>query len=218
VDEIIRLWQQVQLILQEMGDEAAKGGSQPYGLRGYAAYHRERFPGSFRKDAWEEPIMAELAMRLAQREIIAIPERPYPGGRGRCDLGLQVTKTDQLWIEFKTAYRETIIGWDAERTEEPRGKGSWKAGVADIKAKDIVKLNTLRRPGASYIGILLLGFDRTARPLQTEELYALLPTELDSWVAAHEQREGGGWPDRHQVRADKGFRDRLWFWYRPVIT
>jgi hypothetical protein len=210
------IWSLIQLTLRAMGEASVQAGK-PYGLRGYGDYHRELFPGSFRKTAWEEPITAGLALGLRAKHVNASTERRYPNSQERCDLLIQDEQLGSFWIEFKTAYREGIRGYEANGFKEFRGKSSWQAGVGDIAAKDIIKLNSLPLSAAQHVGVLLLGFDREARPLLTEELYAVLPAELrTSWKAAHDNPEGVRWPDCYPVRAAKGLRDRLWFWHRPV--
>jgi hypothetical protein len=52
--------------------------------------------------------------------------------------------------------------------------------------------------------------------LTNNELYEILPPSLDSWQAAHGPKEGVTWDDSYPVRKDCGFRERVWFWCRPV--
>jgi hypothetical protein len=65
--------------------------------------------------------------------------------------------------------------------------------------------------------VLLLGFDRIEKQIDEDTLYHLLPDELkERWIPAHGQREGIIQPDRYLPQANKEFRERMWFWYRPV--
>jgi hypothetical protein len=211
--------------LREMASESVNQGK-PYALRGYPDYHRELYPGSFKISAWEEPITAGLAMRLCRKGVQATTEISYPDGSGRCDLVVQIDPINRFWIECKTAFRPCLrpasagygykYDYEGDRTYEPSGKGSWVAGVADIALKDIPKLMRLQPRAAQFVGVLLLGFDRESRPLTNRELYALLPPNLDTWVAAHTVREGLCHSDCYPIRAKKGFRDRTWLWYQQV--
>ncbi len=247
--DILEIWKAIRETLWDMGNEAVADG-QPYALRGYAAWHRIKFPGLFRKTRWEEPITDGLAKglegrKVGEKRIHARTEETYPGNsQKRCDLVIGLDGTDFLWIEFKTAYKENLCRksddfcWDGDKFYEPSGKQSWEAGVADIDNKDIKKLNGLiglQPPITRYIGILLLGFDRAYTPkfgkneITVEQLYGgaghvgLLPCELcydGGWIPAHGKDHPEGiipWRDRHGPRAARGFRERLWFWYRSVM-
>lgn len=215
----------IRTTLVEMGDEALCDG-RPYGLRGYPDFHREMFPGKFSPSRWEEPISAGLSQRLTRKGFNSAEEVRYPFG-GRCDLVIQLSASERLWIEVKTAFRPCLrpvkspgaryaYDYEGDNLYDPGGDGSWKAGVADVRKKDILKLQRLSRPEADHIGILLLGFDKVSWPLRDDELYERLPPELDVWNAEHSDRSGTSWADRYEVRARKGFRDRVWFWHRPV--
>jgi hypothetical protein len=222
VSDVIEL---IRASLVEMGADAIRDGK-PYGLRGYPDFHRECFPGSFRVSAWEEPITAGLSMRLNRKGIDACTEQYLPQG-GRCDLVLRLNENERLWIEVKTAFRPCLrpnkvagalyaYHYDGDQLYDPKGTSSWIAGVGDIAKKDFKKLQLLTKPLADHVGILLLGFDMKTWPLTDQELYTLLPPELDSWTPAHVDRSGLMLPDQYPVRGAKGFRDRLWFWHREV--
>jgi hypothetical protein len=219
------LWISILTALQEMGSESVKAGK-PYGLRGYPDFHRELYPGSFRKYAWEEPLIAGIASRLRNKGLHVQTESLYPTAKEKCDLIVTLTEGARLWLECKTAFKESLgepspgygYGYDYEGTKpySPRGKGCWTAGVADIGAQDLLKLKSLRRQDAEFIGILLLGFDRSTVPLGHDELYDLLPRDLASWTALHKDEDGVMWPDPYPPRAARGFRDRVWLWITAV--
>jgi hypothetical protein len=216
MDPVAAVWDHLRVVLDEMG-ELAVAGEKPWGLRCYPHLHRELYPDTFRRSAWEERITDGVLRGLKQRGISANTETRYPRTYERCDLVISIRGTRDLWIEVKTAYREDLNGvLDGTRPIELPYGSSWEAGVDDIRAKDIRKLNSLRPVDASYVGIVLLGFDREGKPLTDEELYGRLRDELDNWTAAHGARGGITRPDRYPGRAKIGYRDRLWFWYRPV--
>ena len=178
-----------------MGASSVQNGK-PYGLRGYPDYHRELFPRSFRKSAWEEPLTAGIALGLNKRGSSATTEKCYPAG-GRSDLVVERTPPDSLWIECKTAFRQCLArsrpgslydyNYDGDGCYDPgQGRDAWVAGVADIGAKDkFPKLLSLDPSDASYVGVLLLGFDRENAPLTNRELDDLLPPCLNEWKALH---------------------------------
>jgi hypothetical protein len=222
MDHVMPIWEAIQTTLDEMAKKFITREN-PYALRCYLYSHRKLFPASFPGDRWEESITAGLAQELCDKGISACTEQLYPCNSERCDLVVQLSSGETLWIECKTAYRMDLgKDLDGNNPKECFGKRSWKAGVADIEEKDIKKLNTLRLPSAQYIGILLFGFDRDrdGERIEIDELYGLLPDELrsDNWVAAHGKNNPKGllYPDRYSRRAEIGYQDRLWFWYRPV--
>ena len=171
MDHLTQIWQSIQDVLNIMGSQAIST-EKPYGLRCYPHLHKESFPGLMRVHAWEERLSDGLARGLRDRGLGVLTEKFYPNSRERCDLVIPIEPTGKLWIEFKTAYREDLGGvLEGTKPVEQYGKRSWIAGVSDIAAKDIVKLNRLKRPDAAHAGILLLGFDRIDRPLADDELY-----------------------------------------------
>jgi hypothetical protein len=241
-DEILAIWKRIKEALWNMGNEAVADG-QEYGLRCYADWHRKRFPGSFCDTQWEEPITEGLAQRLAGRQIgdrriHACTEKRYPASSQKCDLVIGLDGVHSAWIECKTAYKERLCrkrdsyDYNGDAPEPDY----WERGVEDI-GKDVEKLDSLRPPAARYVGILLLGFDRAgplipgfdlpANAIALEQLYGrkdqagLLPPALyrgGVWLAGHGREGRGGiiWEDRYAPRADRGYRERLWFWYRQV--
>jgi hypothetical protein len=64
--------------------------------------------------------------------------------------------------------------------------------------------------------VLLLGFDLKCARLTNQELDELLTPCLDEWKPAHGLKEGVTWDDSYPIRRERGFRERAWFWYRPV--
>jgi len=225
VEQLTTLFNAIVDSAKQIGSSSVAVGK-PYGLRGYPDYHRELYPGSFRQAAWEEPLTEGLAGELRRRGYLASTEKFYPCG-GRCDLIVELPETDEIWIECKTAFRQHLgpatanslykYDYDGHNAFDPgRGRDSWVAGVGDIGLKDIPKLLTLTANDAAYVGVLLLGFDRVQSPFANQDLYELLPPELNEWLALHGAKEGIGWPDCYPVRAEQGFRERLWFWCRRV--
>jgi hypothetical protein len=222
VDHLAPIWEAIQATLDDIAKMCVTP-EEPWGLRCYLYSHRKHIDGSFPENRWEEGITAGLARGLRDKGIRASTERPYPGSSERCDLVVQLSGGETLWIECKTAYRMDLGGdLDGGHPKESVGKSSWREGVADVARKDIQKLDGLRLPTAQYVGVLLLGFDRDRKgqSIETDDLYSLLPGELRGgrWVAAHGEGrpEGLVCRDRYSCRAEKGYRDRLWFWYRPV--
>jgi hypothetical protein len=225
VDAIITLWDAILDSLREMGNVSVRQGK-PYGLRGYPDYYRERFPGSFRKSAWEEPLTAGVKLGLEERGFLAKTEWPYGTGE-RCDLVVDLSRSKSVWIECKAAFRQCLgkpkpgspydYNYDGDNWYDPgRGSNSWVEGVADIARKDVPKLLSLSSIEAQYTGVLLLGFDLQCAPLTNEELDELLRPCLDEWKPAHGEKEGATWDDSYPIRKELGFRERVWFWYRPV--
>lgn len=225
MDAITGLWDAILDTLKEMGDASVRQGK-PYGLRGYPDYHREEFPGSFRKAAWEEPLTAGIRLGLEHRGYFATTESAYQMG-GRCDLVVALNDSERVWIECKAAFRQCLgkpmpgspydYNYDGDNWYDPgRGRDSWVAGVADIAGKDVPKLLSLSSDEARYVGVLLLGFDLKCAPLTNQELDELLRPCLDEWKPAHGLTEGVTWDDSYPIRRDRGFRERAWFWYRPV--
>lgn len=229
MDDIIPIWHAILATLKEMGTASVQEG-EPYGLRGYPDCHRKLFPGSFRKCACEEPLMAGIELGLKSYGFQATTKKGelrYPAG-GYCDLIIGPDSSSSIWIEFKTACRQHLAEsspgsqyrykYDGVGSYDPgRGRDSWVSGVLDIGRKDVPKLLSLSPLEAKYIGVLLLGFDRVTDPLTNRELYELLPKGLCDWKSAHDSKEGVTWDDSYPLRKERGFRERIWFWYRLVI-
>lgn len=228
MDDIISIWHATLATLKEMGSASVQEG-EPYGLRGYSDFYRKLHPGSFRKCAWEEPLMAGIELGLKNRGFHATTKKSelrYPVG-GYCDLIVDPDSSSSTWIECKTAYRQHLAelspgsqyryNYNGVGSYDPgRGRDSWVAGVLDIGRKDVPKLLSLSPAEAKYIGVLLLGFDLVTSPLTNRELYELLPTCLCDWQSAHDSKEGITWDDSYPIRKERGFRERIWFWYRLV--
>ncbi len=229
VNDITHIWNAILDALKEMGAASVREGK-PYGLRGYPDYHRERqfSERSFRKSAWEEPLTDGIRLGLACQGLCTTTERRYPANpQERCDLVVDLCQSGLLWIECKTAFRQCLgkAGWgspydydyDGDDWYDPgKGRDSWVAGVRDIVEKDVPKLLSLTSNEAQHVGVLLLGFDLRHAPLTNQELYGLLGPSLDEWKPLHDSKEGVTWKDSYSVRAERGFRERVWFWCRPV--
>lgn len=67
-------------------------------------------------------------------------------------------------------------------------------------------------PRATWIAVLTLVFDSTLRSFDTAALQKAMtpPWRLLPTVA------GIAWPDAQSVRADLGFRESAWLWYRDL--
>jgi hypothetical protein len=219
-DPVVQIWEAIQKTLDEM---ARYADAPENGLRCYLYTHRKLFPGSFPTDRWEDAIVAGLARGLSEKGIATEAFVHYPESQESSDLVVRLSNGGTLWIECRTAYRMDL-GKNLEGTapKECRGNRSWVCGVADIAAKDILKLERLTAAYGEYICILLLGFDRDRRSerIETHDLCSLLPTQLrdGSWIPAHgkDRPDGLCYPDRYSARANNGYRDRVWFWYRRV--
>ena len=125
---------------------------------------------------------------------VAYPEkaRVNPQRADECDLVIAVNAGEWLWIEKKVI---------------------WKPGAAHYIAIEAVndarKLDTLARPEASYVGLLMIGLDATKRPA------ARLTTDVNGrYVNA---AKIGSWR-RHHCELDpaEGYRIDVWFWWRSV--
>jgi hypothetical protein len=225
MDNVMLIWEEIQKTLDEM---AKLFPDKPWALRCYLYSHRKltgRFP---RRNAWEDSITEGLADRLSDKGLCTKPFRRYAHSHGSCDLVIRLNNGEKFWIECKTAYRMDLGDvLDGTKPKELCGDMSWVRGVRDIAAA-IEKLGRLRLPVAHYLGVLLIGFDRDQKGerIETDDdtddsyLYKLLPGELrgDGWVPAHGKHNPHGvtCPDRCSGRAEIGYRDRLWFWYRRV--
>jgi hypothetical protein len=225
-EDMVGIWEAVRKTLDEMAGEA----QEPYWLRCFPSYYKEKFPGCFRNDEYESVMTERLAQGLSGKPINgkamhACPERKYPTRHEkpneRCDLVIGLDGITVVWIECKSAYTDKLrkdfkaenARWDTD---------NWEDTVRGIRAdvERLKKLAELRPPVTICIGVLLLGFDRKDNQISTDKLYRLLPDELErDWIAAHGKDRREGVPprqDRCESRANRGFRERVWFWYRAV--
>lgn len=109
--------------------------------------------------------------------------------------------------------------------KEPYGKGRYldasferlsKLGRIQLHRHAILGAHVGLQPSSQCIGVLLLGFDLKHAPLTNHDLDELLGPCFDEWTPAHGPKEGVTWDDSFPMRRDRGFRERCWFWYRPV--
>jgi hypothetical protein len=152
--------------------------------------------------------------------------RAWPGtrrGKKKCDIVLSINDTELFWIEGKLVmedywvWDDTIGKWYWENPAPIYGQ--WREALADVRGKDLQKLNTLTRSDATYIGILVLGFDRIGGMLEQDDFYNQLPKQpLCTWESFHQHRDGVNWLDHYVPAGSRGFRDRLWFWFCDVKT
>ena len=130
-----------------------------------------------------------------------------------------------MWVECKTAFLHELKScttpwngkWNFDYSAEgcSRPESRMLGCIRDIADKDVPLLNHLTSQDGSYIGVLLMGFDKENDQITAEHLETELRGALNDWKTAHPEN-GFCWPDSYGARAQLGFRERLWFWYRAV--
>jgi hypothetical protein len=167
--------------------------------------------------SYEVPIYRRLAEMLKAAGYEARTDVPYPYGSGQqCDLVVTLGGGGAAWIEVKQAWKE----WFSNRTSSVRTSGFYRsyllgAGGGGLPrshsaAQDFEKLEQLRPPEADYAGVLLIGFDSPARPMDDEvgELTGNASLTSRGWRICGPEV----WPDRNCAAC----RIVCLFWYRAT--
>ncbi len=215
----------------------------PFGLRGYPAFQRGFSPTmALGQMEWERPIVEAIGEQLqntfgydvvSSQASLQYPSYVIPPLRkgkitadsSRCDLRIRMTPDDEwLWIEAKIAYLQDLTN---SRGQAPDWTGSlplrsaWTSarnGLRDIAQIDVPKLLQLRSSDAYAIGVLLIAFDRSADSLTADRMSGTFLPALQGWQPAHLCEDGVMRADCFIGRANAGFRERFWLWYKTVST
>lgn len=156
-----------------------------------------------------------LAERLGREGVDAQCEVTYPSrSRRRCDLVVTLPDGSSLWLEVKGAWKEY---W----RRLGRGDRLYRSyllhplvpGLDQTKthtaALDLKKIEALDGVEAGRAGLLLIGFDSLAAPMDGDvaELIALAGLDADPWRVHY-----AAWSDPHRV----GETAKCWFWHRRL--
>lgn len=164
--------------------------------------------GSQRKD--EAALVWGLAERLAPTWNVIQHELRYPGSGKRCDLVLEAADGGIIWIEVKHAWRTWFH--DGIHRNAPFFYSGYFHGEhhSHSVASDFAKLEHLFSCDASFVALLLVGFDGRDAGM-VEDMNALIERERLS------ER---GWrflSDGWETSQSEECWNRLWFaWRRPL--
>ena len=181
------------------------------GLSNIKSRFREEALAEVGKKLTEETLTSWLlAKRLQAAGFVTDVERPYPDSNEECDLVLYTGDERRFWVEVKYAWKRWFRCEGVDKAN-PVFK-AYLLGDASHPgaAHDFRKLARLRRPDAERVGVLLIGLDSTAKPMDPE--IALLAEQEK--LAAHrwELVVETHWRDRR----DSSFRLNSWFWSRAT--
>ncbi|HEY3318943.1 MAG TPA: hypothetical protein VGP72_00500 [Planctomycetota bacterium] len=163
-----------------------------------------------------EPQWSKRIVELLRAEgLVAECECGYGAGtRDRCDVVIMLPEVGKFWLEIKGAWKEY---WREKGTNDllyrsyllhPLVPGLDKTKTHTVPL-DLQKLARLTRADASYVGMLLVGFDSSEAPMDADvaQLVQLARLGIEPWTAV-----ATGWLDTYRP----GQRVRVWFWYRGV--
>lgn len=163
-----------------------------------------------------EPNWSKHLVELLRKEGIAAHcECRYDKiSRDRCDVVITLPEIGKFWIEIKGAWKEY---WRQKGKNDllyrsyllhPLVAGLDKSKTHTVPL-DMQKLARLSKDEATFVGVLLIGFDSDEAPMDQDvaELVALAQLGLHPWMTA-----GTGWPDQYRP----GCRVRCWMWYRET--
>ena len=194
---------QIFAALRHMDREALqRPNGQPTGLRWYNGYLDSSLdPDGKGQSRVEDLWSCRVAELLGGNGTSARNQVYYPGTRRKCDLVLESSEGRRFWIEVKGAWTEYAYSYG------PVVNKAYKKYLY-CTADDIGKLRALRKPDAYWIGLLLLGFDRPARPITDKDLQIIRSRCGAGW-----EEESDGWDERWW----KGYRASVWFWWRATV-
>lgn len=191
------------LVIDREAAPSAEG--RPTGLSWYGKY---RHPGQAKPQT--EPSWTQRLEELLIQDgfdcykEIRYPDDPGNAARRHCDNVVIFADDSVLWMENKGAWKEY---W-----RERGSLGKFRSHLMESgnsALHDVEKVAPLCEPHAQWLGILLLGFDAPAAPLEPDVADFTSLANLDSapWVAASMH-----WPDRWR----DGQRVHAWFWWRAA--
>lgn len=210
-------------LLRAMDQEAVgEKNGWPIGLRWYCQYERTLYPEREKgKDDIEDSWCRRLKSLLVERHGLRVELfSPYPYG-GFTDIVVWFSDGEILWIEVKGvwSYNNDRSARTGLRKDNPRKYLYDRPGKCILD--DVGKVNGLKRPHASHVGALLIGFDiekpttLSIPDADIEELKKRAGFLTVPWIGEYQ-----AWPDQHQIagprREGQGYRVRCWFWYRTV--
>jgi hypothetical protein len=212
VDSPLLLGQEVLAHLRAMDHEAttvsAKGS--PTGLNWYGGHARPELKKPQTEPEWSK----ELARRLTDGGVESAAEVPYPNSpRARCDAVSTLPDGSRVWIEIKGAWREYWRQYGKLGTYRSYLLHPLVAGL-DPKSHtvplDMEKLAGLSPEDASFVAILLVGFDSAEHPMDADidKLRTLSGLGAAPWTEIAEE-----WPDPHR----DGECVHCWLWLREVV-
>jgi len=184
--------------LRNMDREAIpRPDSVPTGLAWYGAHARPELKKPQTEVEWSN----RLAALLTGTGTPTLRELAYPGPhRRRCDLCLELSD-GRFWLELKGAWKE----WWVRQGD----MSTYLRHLHESTAADLRKLEDLSPPQATRVGLLLVGFDTPADPMQADvssfvDKNGLAETEWQSF--------GDHWEDYWQP----GRRVHAWLWVKAV--
>lgn len=194
------------------------------GLRAFPEYFQRSVLSLPAVDgSWEPWITLAVADCLFRSGIPAFAEVKYPVSTRTslwCDLVVPLGSTDFMWIECKCAFAKALKpleegGISVDYSGRLTRAGRWQQSLRGVH-EDVTKLERLKRPEASAVGILLIVLDDSARPLDLFNESSPLPSCLANWREVHQETKGMVWDDLDPRRRALGFRESCRCWYRAV--
>jgi len=173
-------------------------------------------PYAGKKGKDEAAITWGVTRHLQESFSIEQAEHGYTRTKRRCDRVVELSDSSKVWLEFKNAWRRWFYG--QVNNNNPFFYESYflgpehgpDKGRTHSVAQDLVKLEAVPATDASYVGLLIVGFDGKD---------AQMVADMDR-LAQLERLASRGW----QVEAAEPWTakqstecwHRCWFWWRHV--
>lgn len=170
-------------------------------------YGKHRHPTQVRpqtEPSWTQRLQELLDEEYETYREIQYPDYPNRSTRRLCDNVVIFGDDTVLWMENKGAWKEY---W---RQEGKVGKfRSHLLESGNSALHDVDKIAPLCQPHAQWLGLLLLGFDSAAAPMDDDvrEFAQLGALDRAPWSSASIH-----WPDRWRPAENV----HAWFWWRPA--
>jgi hypothetical protein len=157
----------------------------------------------------EVPLTKQLASILREKKGYPAKATKYDNTkRDKCDLVINFSDNCKFWVEAKLAWKD----WPSLQTSTKFDAWYYhKQLLSPVEGtvKDVRRLRNVPATSATYLGILIVGFDSFRHPLDgdiTEMLWAA-GMEAEPWACSYVD-----W--RHPKGI--GHRIRCWLWHRPA--
>ena len=149
------------------------------------------------------------ALRAAGVEINL--EECYPNTREHCDLVVHIPDGPAFALEVKIAWKKWV--WTDQSVHTSSAFKGYLLGDATHNgtAHDYVKLQRAIWSQPTWLGVLLVGFDSFAAPM--DDMIAQLERQQDLHRNGWELSAHDSWADRRNTQ----YRIACWFWRHPPM-
>jgi hypothetical protein len=179
----------------------------PCGLCDYVSH--SPFKGKLRKN--EAALAWGVTEQLRKKYEVEQAEHSYTSSRKRCDRVVALPRGGTVWLEMKHAWRRWY--YEGVQDNKPFFYNGYFRGDHHTHsvAHDFEKLELLRPSQATYVALLMVGFDGADAVMERDMQALSTSAKLQErgWrVAAR------AWPTKESSEC----WHRCWFWWRSATT